>query len=143
MMIHSHISQVFKWCGDSAPGRKPSCTYYNKDRDRLESYSSSSDQTVSLGDFSHFDGPPVVQTAEVKCVVDSIARLLDTNGPFMLAGPEGAGKSFLLGHCFTKMGRAVNVAVVHCSANITPQHVIQKLYQVKNHLPKSIINIYI
>ena len=128
--------KVFKWCGDTAPGRKPSCTYYNRDRDRLESYSSSSDQTVSLSDFNPFDGHPVVQTAEVKCVIDSLTRLLDANEPFMLAGPEGAGKSFLLGHCFDRLGRAVNVAVVHCSANITPQHVIQKLNQVKSDTEK-------
>ena len=51
--------------------------------------------------------------------------------PFMVAGPEGSAKSFVINHCFAKLGRAVNVAVVHCSANIKPQHVIQKLNQVK------------
>jgi dynein heavy chain 2 len=34
----------------------------------------------------------------------------------------------LLNHCFKKL-RSTNVAVVHCSAHISPQHVIQKLSQ--------------
>lgn len=35
----------------------------------------------------------------------------------------------LLNHCFGKL-RATEVATIHCSAQITPQHVLQKLSQV-------------
>ena len=90
-----------------------------------------------MTDFNATDGGglwPVVQTAEVKSTMDSLMGLLEpvtSREPFMVAGPEGSAKSFVIGHCFAKLGRAVNVAVVHCSANIKPQHVIQKLNQVR------------
>lgn len=90
-----------------------------------------------MTDFNATDGGglwPVVQTAEVKSTMDSLMGLLEpvtSREPFMVAGPEGSAKSFVIDHCFAKLGRAVNVAVVHCSANIKPQHVIQKLNQVK------------
>ena len=48
---------------------------------------------------------------------------------FTLVGPEGCGKSLMLKHCFQQL-RNTNVAIVHCSAHITPQHVIQKLAQM-------------
>ena len=127
----SFAKEVFSWCGDNPPGRKPSLAYYNKERDRLDIYSRTSldSSEISLSDFAS-DGYPVVQTADVKPVIDSLMHLLDNESqPFLLVGPEGCGKSLLLRHCFKKL-RATNVAVIHCSANITPQHVIQKLQQV-------------
>ena len=41
----------------------------------------------------------------------------------------GSGKSMMLKDCFKQL-RNTNVAIVHCSAHITPQHVIQKLAQM-------------
>ena len=127
--------EIFKWCGESHPGRRPSLVYYNAERDRLDTYTGSETlDDISLADFSSDGTYPVVQTADVKATLDILLPLLDSNAkiknqPFLLVGPEGSGKSLLLHHCFKQL-RATNVAVVHCSANITPQHVIQKLTQV-------------
>ena len=83
---------------------------------------------ASLGSESNL---PIVATADVQLTMDSVLPWLqsDHRQPFLLVGPEGSGKTMLLRHCFAKL-RATNVATVHCSANITPQHVIQKLSQV-------------
>lgn len=32
--------EVFSWVGESPPGRKTTCTYYNHDRDRVDTYNS-------------------------------------------------------------------------------------------------------
>ncbi|GAB1603232.1 cytoplasmic dynein 2 heavy chain 1-like isoform X1, partial [Argonauta hians] len=49
--------------------------------------------------------------------------------PFILVGPEGCGKSLLLQHCFQQL-RSVSVATVHCNAQTTPVHLLQKLDQM-------------
>lgn len=46
------------------------------------------------------------------------------------AGPEGCGKATLLDYCFSRLPGKVTVARVHCSAQTTADHVIQKLLQV-------------
>lgn len=48
----------------------------------------------------------------------------------MQAGPEGCGKATLLDYCFSRLPGKVTVARVHCSAQTTADHVIQKLLQV-------------
>jgi hypothetical protein len=44
-------------------------------------------------------------------------------------GPEGCGKSSLLGHCLGRL-MGTQVAMVHCSAQTCAANVIQKLVQV-------------
>ena len=48
---------------------------------------------------------------------------------FIVVGPEGCGKELLLRHAFEQL-RSVQVAVIHCSAQTSAVHVIQKLAQV-------------
>ena len=52
--------------------------------------------------------------------------------PFIVVGPEGCGKELLLRHSFNQL-RSVQVAVVHCSAQTSAMHIIQKLSQVHEH----------
>ena len=47
-----------------------------------------------------------------------------------MVGPEGCGKELLLRHSFEGL-RSVQVAVVHCSAQTSAMHIIQKLSQVR------------
>ena len=96
--------EIFKWCGESHPGRyvlevliqkmslpnksiklstvqlkfrdyfcrRPSLVYYNAERDRLDTYSGSSSDSleeISLADFSSDGTYPVVQTADVKAIL--------------------------------------------------------------------------
>ena len=57
--------------------------------------------------------------------------------PFLIVGPDGCGKTCLLEHCFAQL-RSTNVATVHCSAQTTPVHVLQKLKQVRSCALRSI-----
>ncbi len=135
----SLAKEVFSWVGESPPsgsGRQISAAFYNADRDRVEAHSSESDPRLSMSAFAGGIGDsaslPLVKTADVKAALDCLMSWLqraDPPPPFLLVGPEGCGKALLLNHCFRKL-RSTNVATVHCSANISPQHVIQKLSQV-------------
>ncbi len=123
--------EVFGWVGETPPGRKPHLTFYNRERDRIDVYAAESINDLSLDAFNDPSTLPLVRTAVVKAALDCLMSWLEaeTKPPFLLLGPEGCGKSLLLKHCFRKL-RSTNVATVHCSANISPQHVIQKLSQM-------------
>ncbi len=126
----SLAKEVFSMVGESPPSSKrPTCVFYNEARDRLDTYNSDVDVQLKLSDFKANTGYPVVQTADVKATLDTLNLWLELKQPFLLVGPEGCGKSLLLKHAFKSL-RNTNVAIVHCSAHITPKHVIQKLSQV-------------
>jgi hypothetical protein len=50
----SFAKEVFQWCGGTPHGRKLTCTYYNKERDKLEAYASDTDTKVSMGTGARF-----------------------------------------------------------------------------------------
>ncbi|XP_046395709.1 cytoplasmic dynein 2 heavy chain 1 [Ischnura elegans] len=74
---------------------------------------------------------PLVLTADIKGALDQVMPWLksEKRDPFIIVGPAGCGKSTLLKYCFNQL-RSTEVAVIHCSAQITPQHVLQKLSHV-------------
>jgi len=57
--------EVFGWCGASPHGRRLMFTYYNKERDKMEPYTSEVDDRILLSNFKT-DNYPVVQTAAIK-----------------------------------------------------------------------------
>ncbi|XP_068082912.1 cytoplasmic dynein 2 heavy chain 1 [Anabrus simplex] len=125
------IKQVFDWTGEYVPdvNRLAYC-FYNAQRDCLDTYTT--DGSQSWEDLnSSGDTLPLILTADVKRTLDVVEPWLQptTRQHFMLVGPPGCGKSLLLSYCFAKL-RATEVATIHCSAQINPQHVLQKLSQV-------------
>lgn len=125
----SFAKEVLQWCGESPPSRNSFAIFYNKDRDRIENYSNESTndfevESVGSGEL------PLIFTANVQLMIDCITPwLTEEKQPFIIVGPEGSGKSKVLNYCFQKL-RGTNVAVIHCSANITPFHVMEKLSQM-------------
>ena len=127
---NSFAEEVLKWIGESSPGKNPTNIFYNKSRDRLESYSNDIEGDLTATNLS-IDNLPIVKTADVQMTMDAVMPWLTSKAkqPFLLIGPEGIGKTMILKHSFSRL-RSTNVATIHCSANISPQNVIQKLSQV-------------
>nr|CAD7413402.1 unnamed protein product [Timema cristinae] len=123
--------QVFQWTSEFVPDNiRLLYACYNHSRDCVDNYSMSpQDEHLHLDTYR--SSLPLVMTADVKRTVDVLGMWLepDTRQPFLLVGPQGCGKSLILSHCFNKL-RATEVSTIHCSAQITPQHVLQKLSQV-------------
>lgn len=71
----------------------------------------------------------IVRTKSVKQDLDLIAPWVEKMEPFILVGPEGAGKTLLLRYCFTREARSTSVATLHCNAQTSASHVVQKLQQ--------------
>ncbi|XP_074620352.1 cytoplasmic dynein 2 heavy chain 1-like [Acropora palmata] len=128
----SFAKEVFHWTHEIPPDqKKPLDTYYDSDRGRLASYQLEVPDSLRVSDLSLSSGSlPVIQTPDIKRGLDMFLPWLhpDHKKPFLLVGPEGCGKELLLRHCFEQL-RSTQVAVVHCSAQTSPMHVLQKLQQ--------------
>lgn len=74
---------------------------------------------------------PVVLTPAVQQCLDVFRPWLRSESmqPFLLLGPEGCGKELLLRYSFAQL-RSAQLAIIHCSAQTSAAHVIQKLTQV-------------
>ncbi len=77
------------------------------------------------------NGLPVVLTPDVQRGLDLFRPWLSNSSvqSFIVVGPEGCGKELLLRYSFKQL-RSAQVAMIHCSAQTSSTHIIQKLTQV-------------
>ncbi|XP_045342577.1 cytoplasmic dynein 2 heavy chain 1 isoform X15 [Leopardus geoffroyi] len=123
--------EVFTWARESPPDpHKPMDTYYDSGRGRLASYVLKKPENLTADDFSNSQTLPVIQIPDMQRGLDYFKPWLssDTKQPFILVGPEGCGKGMLLRHAFSQL-RSTQISTVHCSAQTTPRHLLQKLSQ--------------
>ncbi|XP_072467338.1 cytoplasmic dynein 2 heavy chain 1 isoform X1 [Notamacropus eugenii] len=123
--------EIFSWVRESPPDpHKPMDTYYDVTRERLASYSLKKPENLTADDFSNSQTLPVIQTPDMQRGLDYFRPWLgsDTKQPFILVGPEGCGKGMLLRYAFSQL-RSTQIATVHCSAQTTSRHLLQKLSQ--------------
>ncbi|XP_028817493.1 cytoplasmic dynein 2 heavy chain 1 isoform X3 [Denticeps clupeoides] len=123
--------EVLSWARESPPDpRKPLDTYFDAESGRLMAYQLERSEQLSVEDFSSLQCLPVIQTADMQRGLDYFRQWLcsDHRQPFLLVGPEGCGKGMLLRYAFSRL-RSTQVAVVHCSAQTSSRHVLQKLTQ--------------
>ncbi|KAK7096855.1 hypothetical protein V1264_003902 [Littorina saxatilis] len=131
--------EVFSWTGEQPPDRnRPLDAYYDANLGRLMTYSmevmafvGANAETLTVDHFTSASSLPVVRTSDVQRCLDYFTPWLeaDNKQPFIIVGPEGCGKSLLLHHSFENL-RSVQVAMVHCSAQTGPAHILQKLGQM-------------
>ncbi|XP_069495113.1 cytoplasmic dynein 2 heavy chain 1 isoform X2 [Ambystoma mexicanum] len=123
--------EVFNWARESPPDpRKPLETYYDSKTGRLMSYVLEKPDNLTPEAFSNVQTLPVIQTPDMQRGLDYFKPWLGlhTMQPFVLVGPEGCGKGMLLRYAFSQL-RSTQIAIVHCSAQTTSRHVLQKLSQ--------------
>uniref|UniRef100_A0A672SRA8 Dynein cytoplasmic 2 heavy chain 1 n=1 Tax=Sinocyclocheilus grahami TaxID=75366 RepID=A0A672SRA8_SINGR len=120
---------VLSWARESPPDpRKPLDTYYDPASGRLCAYELQRGDGVCEDDLSNPHNLPVIHTPDTQRGLDLFTPWLSSNHrqPFLLVGPEGCGKGMLLRCSFSQL-RSTQVAVVHCSAETSSRHVLQKL----------------
>uniref|UniRef100_A0A8C0I8A9 Cytoplasmic dynein 2 heavy chain 1 n=1 Tax=Bubo bubo TaxID=30461 RepID=A0A8C0I8A9_BUBBB len=123
--------EIFSWAQESPPDpRKPLDTYYDTDTGQLMLYQLKKPENLTADDFSNLQTLPVIQTPDIQRGLDYFRPWLDFNNkqPFLLVGPEGCGKGMLLHYAFSQL-RSTQIATIHCSAQTTSQHLLQKLSQ--------------
>uniref|UniRef100_A0A3Q0T4R8 Cytoplasmic dynein 2 heavy chain 1 n=1 Tax=Amphilophus citrinellus TaxID=61819 RepID=A0A3Q0T4R8_AMPCI len=123
--------ELLSWARESPPDpRKPLDTYYDSDRGHLAAYTFQHPEGLTLEQFSHTHILPVIETPGMQRGLHGFCPWLTAQHrqPFMVVGPEGCGKGMLLRYAFSRL-RSTQVAVVHCSAQTSSRHVLQKLSQ--------------
>uniref|UniRef100_A0A8B9QWJ8 Cytoplasmic dynein 2 heavy chain 1 n=1 Tax=Anas platyrhynchos TaxID=8839 RepID=A0A8B9QWJ8_ANAPL len=123
--------EIFTWAQESPPNpRKPLDTYYDTDTGQLMLYQLKKYENLTADNFSNLQTLPVIQTPDMQRGLDYFRPWLDLNNkePFLLVGPEGCGKGMLLRYAFSQL-RSTQIATIHCSAQTTSQHLVQKLSQ--------------
>ncbi|XP_026994578.2 cytoplasmic dynein 2 heavy chain 1 isoform X2 [Tachysurus fulvidraco] len=122
--------QVLSWAGESPPDpRNPLNLFYDRDSGRFCVYELQRGDGVCVEDFSNTHTLPVIHTPHTQHALHNFTHWLSGHTqPFLLVGPEGCGKGMLLRYVFSRL-RSTQVAVIHCSAQTTSRHVLQKLTQ--------------
>ncbi|GJQ81470.1 btv [Trypoxylus dichotomus] len=115
--------QIFSWTGEIPPS-DPERIRYNKEQGTIENY------TVKHNQIFEKSVPPLVQTVPVRQALDILGKYLKRGEEqhFLLIGPHGSAKSLIIEHLI-KTRSEVDLAIVHCSAHVTPQYLIHKFKQ--------------
>uniref|UniRef100_A0A672FSM8 Cytoplasmic dynein 2 heavy chain 1 n=1 Tax=Salarias fasciatus TaxID=181472 RepID=A0A672FSM8_SALFA len=123
--------ELLSWARESPPdARKPLDTYYDSDSGHLAAYTFQRPESLTLEQLSATHMLPVIETPGIQRGLHCFSLWLSAQHrqPFMVVGPEGCGKGMLLRYAFSRL-RSTQVAVVHCSAQTSSRHVLQKLGQ--------------
>ncbi|XP_036005544.1 cytoplasmic dynein 2 heavy chain 1 isoform X1 [Fundulus heteroclitus] len=123
--------ELLSWARESPPdARKPLDTFYDSDSGHLAAYTYQRPEDLTLEQFFHTQVLPVIETPGMQRGLHGFSPWLTARHrqPFMVVGPEGCGKGMLLRYAFGGL-RSTQVAVVHCSAQTSSRHVLQKLSQ--------------
>uniref|UniRef100_A0A3Q1BV91 Cytoplasmic dynein 2 heavy chain 1 n=1 Tax=Amphiprion ocellaris TaxID=80972 RepID=A0A3Q1BV91_AMPOC len=123
--------ELLSWARETPPDiRKPLDTYYDSDSGHLAAYMFQRPESLILEQLCHTHKLPVIETPGMQRGLHCFSPWLTAQHrqPFMVVGPEGCGKGMLLRYAFSRL-RSTQVAVVHCSAQTSSRHVLQKLSQ--------------
>ncbi|XP_043547742.1 cytoplasmic dynein 2 heavy chain 1 isoform X2 [Chiloscyllium plagiosum] len=123
--------EVLNWARESPPDpRQPLDTYYDQLTGRLMAYQMEKPENLTADDFCNPQKLPVIRTPDMQRGLDYFKPWLSSSNkqPFILVGPEGCGKGMLLRYAFSQL-RSTQIATIHCSAQTSPQHILQKLSQ--------------
>eukprot|EP00759_Apiculatamorpha_spiralis_P039816 PhF_6_TR38629/c0_g1_i1/m.57632/K10414/DYNC2H, DNCH2; dynein heavy chain 2, cytosolic len=117
---------MFELCGEACPTPdKPLDVFYNVSSKRMSTYSYIQNNKHTAEDLAT---NPAVLTVDLQRNLDIVKGCIECSHPrpFVLVGPEGAGKSLLLRHCFSQL-KSTKVTILNCNAQTSAAHVIQKL----------------
>jgi dynein heavy chain 2 len=118
--------QIFGWAGERSSAANLLDVYYDPSSSSFVSYvPQGAEQNIPADELS-MRKPPVVNTIDMQRNSAVIHPWLANNEPFILVGPEGAGKSLLLEYQISQL-KSTSYSILNCSAQTAASHVLQKL----------------
>ena len=121
-------NELLESAGERVPDSKRTLDFFVNSAGTIEQYQKSDPADFDMSSMADLDRLPVVETPDLKRTMDIVMPWLKEGQPFLVVGPEGAGKSTSLRHCFSLL-KNTNVAVVHCSSQTKSSQILQRLYQ--------------
>ena len=123
--------KVAHLCSITVPKENPSLLHWIAKTDVIASHGDHDDVEADIwrSDTFSIKCPPLIRTKEVCRNLSVIARWLQTQHPFIVAGPDGCGKSQLLREAFHQYVPDAAVACIDCNAYTKSKQIIRKLYQ--------------
>jgi dynein heavy chain 2 len=127
-------TNVFSWSGEALPdpSRPLDCQFRHGHLTRYDVGAFETEisfETVTRSNIL----PPLVPTASVLQNMDLFRTWLADEQPFIVCGPQGAGKNLLIRHAINRFQREtdtnLSVATLHCNAQTSSKDVIGKLRQ--------------
>ncbi|KAF5303585.1 hypothetical protein FQR65_LT08186 [Abscondita terminalis] len=112
------------WMGQMQP--KTLFFYYNKDKDVVDLYENSDIRSALSSEYDI----PLILTTQVQYTINCLKTWLTRGNEqhVLLIGPRGSAKSLILDYV-VKERSDLELITIHCSANVSPQCVMQKLTQ--------------
>ena len=118
----------------SITGEKPSNlnnildVYYDPIKQTTINFEFNPDENV-ISDTKQFStGYPIIKTSSTKANLYILKMWLENNEPFIVVGPEGAGKSLLISYATSQL-RSCQITTLNCTSQTSSTNIIQKLLQ--------------
>ena len=120
---------VYQVCGERASNMNNILDVcYNQKKQNLDNYEYQQSEN-EITDIKQFmNGYPLIKTTSAQCDLDTLKIWLNNNEPFIVVGPEGAGKSLLITHLISQI-RSCQMVTLNCTSQTSSTHIIQKLIQ--------------
>ncbi|KAF5224191.1 hypothetical protein ECC02_002777 [Trypanosoma cruzi] len=108
--------------------KRPFDTFYDREKKHLAEFSA--DLRLDVSPETLLSTGAVIHTTDVQRLLTTLEPLVDDPHcrPFFLVGQEACGKSIALQQCFSRYP-GIKITVIHCCAQTTSLHLIQKLEQ--------------
>jgi dynein heavy chain 2 len=126
----AYAKSLFNQAGEKCPLPNDPLNCYCKDG-TLMAYETRRDTYGSEdGELNRKDleGGSVIPTISVQQTLHMIEPWVNDMQPFILVGPEGAGKNMIIRLAFRQL-KSCSVTTLHCNAQTTAEHVCQKIAQ--------------
>ena len=116
--------------------------YYDQKTSGFKSFVFDSKETsLSFENLKNMSKSPIVETISAQRDSKMIEGWFLADKPFILVGPEGCGKSLIITNIIKKL-KSTSVATIHCNAQTSAFHIIQKLNQMCTQSSKSQGRVY-
>lgn len=119
--------ELFARCKEQPPDARNPLNCYSKDG-VLRQFVTEQEH-FELKDLSDYFSPPLVRTVGIQRDIELFRQWLEQGDPFIVVGPEGCGKNLMLRAAFAML-KSTQVTSIHCNAQSSAVHVLQKLSQM-------------
>ena len=119
--------ELFARCKEQPPDSRNPLNCFAKDGSLRQFVTEQ--ENFEIKDLTDYFNPPLVRTIGVQRDIELFKQWLEQGDPFIVVGPEGCGKNLMLKAAFGML-KSTQVTSIHCNAQSSAVHVLQKLSQM-------------